>query len=88
MSQEQLDAIRNQLQLEENYDIRSRIYMKFLEDQEEGANMIIEFARVECGIKANAKDVIHYLENFDDEEVDVEMTPEVLASLSGGSKCS
>ena len=57
--------------------------MKFFEDQEEVANMIIEFANIECGVKANAKDIFLYLENIDDEDVNVELTSKTLASGSG-----
>ena len=48
--------------------------------------MIVGFA-ARMGIKADAEEVIEYLENIDDEEVDVEMTADMLGSVSGGGKC-
>ena len=87
MTSDHLDAIKNQLQLEKNNDFRQSASVAFLEDKERGANMIVGFA-ADIGIKADAKEVIEYLENIDDDEVDVEMTPEMLALAVGGkSEC-
>ena len=85
MTSDHLDAIKNQLDLEENDQLRRDIYTAYLENQETGANMIVEFA-TDVGIKADAKEVIEYLKNIDDDELDIEMTPDMLASVSGGFK--
>ena len=88
MASDHLDAIKNQLQLEKNDDFRQSAFVAFLEDKERGANMIVGFA-ADIGIKADAKEVIEYLESIDDDEVDVEVTADMLASVSGGvGKCS
>ena len=85
MTSDHLDAIKNQLQLEKNDEFRQSAFVAFLEDKERGANMIVGFA-ADIGIKADAKEVIDYLENLPDDEIDVEMTPEMLAIVAGGGK--
>ena len=86
MLQEQLDAVRDQL-MNDNYDdLRQSIYCAFLEDAERGANMIIAFAK-EKGLQfdASTEDVVQAMNTMDDEDIDFEMTPEMLASVSGGT---
>ena len=84
MLQEQLDAVRDQLMSDNYDDLRQSIYCAFLEDAERGANMIIAFAK-EKGLKFDAKveDVVQAMNTMDDEDIDIEMTPEMLASVSG-----
>ena len=50
--------------------------------------MIINFAR-EKGLKidASTEDVIQTMNAMEDEDIDIEMTPEMLSSMSGGNKC-
>ena len=89
MLQEQLDAVRDQLMNDDYDDLRQSIYCAFLEDAERGANMIITFAR-EKGLKLDVgtEDVVQAMNTLDDEDIDIEMTPEMLASVSGAqSKC-
>ena len=85
--QEQLDAVRDQLMNDDHDDLRQSIYCAFLEDAERGANMIIAFAR-EKGLKldASTEDVVQAMNTLDDEDIDIEMTPEILANVSGGDK--
>ena len=87
MLQEQLDAVRDQLMNDDYDDLRQSIYCAFLEDAERGANMIIAFAR-EKGLKldASSEDVVQAMNALDDDDIDVEMTPEMLANVSGGCK--
>ena len=59
MTWTELDAIRNQLQLDENEDLRRNIYAHFLENQERVANKIAEFAGG-IAISADIKEVIEY----------------------------
>ena len=86
MVQEQFDAVRNELISDDNYDLRQSIYCAFLEDAERGANMIINFAR-EKGLKidASVEDVIQAMNKMSDDDIDVELTPDMLAIVSGGN---
>jgi hypothetical protein len=87
--QEQFDAVRNELISDDNYDLRQSIYCAFLEDAERGANMIISFAR-EKGLKIDAgvEDVVQAMNKMSD-DIDVELTPDMLAGVSGGvDKCN
>ena len=85
MSKEQLDAVRDQLLAEQDNDLRQTFLKAFLEDAEKGAGMIINYA-AEKGIKLDEspKEVIDYIGNIDNEAIDIEMTPEMLACVSGG----
>ena len=84
MSNEQLDAVKDQLLSEDNAEIREKISSVYLEDPERGAEMIIAFAS-DKGLKldATADEVVNQLEKIDDDE-DMELTPEMLASVAGG----
>ena len=85
MSKEQLDAVRDQLLTEQDNDLRKTFLHAFLEDAEKGAGMIINYA-TEKGLKLDEspKEVIEYIGNIDSEDIDFEMTPEMLACVSGG----
>ena len=76
MSQEQLDAVKEQLWSEDNDGLRQSVFCAYLEAPERGANMIIAFANNK-GLKldATADEVVEYMEAMDDEEIDIEMTP-------------
>ena len=89
ISKERLDAVKEQLWSEDNDDLRQSVFCAYLEAPERGANMIIDFANNK-GLKvdATADEVVNYMEAMDDEEIDIEMTPEMMASVSGGkSEC-
>ena len=85
MSKEQLDAVRDQLLAEKDNDLRQTFLSAFLEDAEKGAGMIINYA-AEKGLKLDesTKEVIEYIGNIEREDIDIEMTQEMLASVSGG----
>ena len=85
MSTEQLDAVRDALMSDDNADLRQRVFSAYLEEPERGANMIIAFA-TDKGLKldATSTEVVDYLDNLDDDDMDIEMTPEMLTSVSGG----
>ena len=87
MQQEQFDAVRNQLMSDDNDHLRQSIYGAFLEEPERGANMIINFAR-EKGLKldASTEDVVQAINTMDSEDIDIELTPEMLTNVSGGGK--
>ena len=86
MSKEQLDAVKDQLLSEENSDLRQKVLSAYLEEPERGANMIIAFA-TDKGLKLDTtpSEVVDYLDSLDD-DIDIEMTPEMLASVSGGKR--
>ena len=83
MSKEQLDAVRDLLLAEQDNDLRKTFLNAFLEDAEKGAGMLINYA-AEKGLKLDEspKEVIEYIGDIDNE--DIELTPEMLASVSGG----
>ena len=85
MSKEQLDAVRDQLLAEQDNDLRETFLNAFLEDAEKGAGMIINYA-AEKGLKLDksTKEVIEYIGNIESEDIDVEMTQEMLATVNGG----
>ena len=85
MSKEQLDAVRDKLLAEQDNDLRKTVLNAFLEDAEKGAGMIINYA-TEKGLKLDKspKEVIEYIGTINDEDIDIEMTPEMLACVSGG----
>ena len=85
MSKEQLDAVKEQILSEENSDLRQSIFKASLEDPKSAANIIITFA-AEKGLQleATADDVIDYMNSSGNDDVDVELTPEMLSSVSGG----
>ena len=87
MSKEQLDAVRDQLLAEQDNDLRETLLNAFLEDAEKGAGMIINYA-AEKGLKLDesTKEVIEYIGNIESEDIDIEMTPDMLASVSGGKR--
>ena len=53
MSQEQLNAVKEQLLSEENEALRQSIFSAYLEEPERSANMIITFA-TDKGLKLDA----------------------------------
>ena len=85
MSKEQLNAVRDQLLAEKDNDLRETFLNAFLEDAEKGAGMIINYA-AEKGLKLDesTKEVIEYIGKIESEDIDIEMTQEMLASVSGG----
>ena len=85
MLQEQLDAVKDLLLSEDNADLKQTVFSAYLEEPERGANMIIAFA-TDKGLKLDVtpSEVVDYLDNLDDDDMDIEMTPEMLTSVSGG----
>ena len=85
MSKEQLDAVRDQLLAEKDEDLRQTFLNAFLEDNEKGASILIDYA-VKKGLKVDEspKEVIEYIGTIDGENTDIEITPEMLACVSGG----
>ena len=87
MATEQIKAVQEMLTADEHQDLRTSIYAEFLEDEQRGANMIVAFA-AERDITLDTDDVVAQLNALDDEDIDIEMTPDMLANVSGAGKCS
>ena len=87
MSKEQLDAVKEQLLSEDNSDLRQSVFSAYLEEPERGANMIIAFA-TDKGLQLDAtpSEVVDFMDSLDDEDIDIEMTPEMLTSVAGGKR--
>ena len=84
-----LDRVKSSLELEENSDFRERVFGTFLENPESAANMIVEFASSKCSVSTDVNSIISYIESCDGyDESDIELTPELLAGVAGGSKCA
>ena len=87
MESEQIKTIQKMLSADEHQDLRTSIYAAFLENEMRGANMIVTFA-AERDINLKVDDVVAQLNALDDEDINIEMTPEMLSSVSGGAgKC-
>ena len=80
------EKLIEQLNLDENEELRAEIMKIYLDDETKGANLIVKFAS-EKGIAITADDVVNYMENSDD-DFDFELPPELLTSVSGGKSCS
>ena len=74
--------IIDQLNLDENEELRTEIMKTYLDDEMAGAKMIVKFAS-EKGITVTADDVVDYMETSED-EFDVELPLELLTSVAGG----
>ena len=85
MSSPEQQQIVEQLNLDENVELRTEILKTYLEDETAGANMIVKFAS-EKGVTITADDVVEYMETSDD-EFDVEIPMELLTSVAGGKSC-
>lgn len=85
MAAEQIKAVQEMLSADEHQDLRTSIYAAFLVDEKRGANMIVAFA-AEQNITLGVDDVISQLNALDDEDLDIEMTPDMLSNVAGGAK--
>ena len=87
MAPADLKAINDQLHEDEHAALRSEIFQLYLKDAPAGAGMIVEFAKQQ-GVTVGLDAVMDYIGAMDDDEMDVELTTENLASISGGdAKC-
>ena len=87
MAPADLKVISDQLNEDEHAALRSEIFQLYLEDAPAGAGMIVEFAK-QRGVTVGLDAVMDYIEAMDDDEMDVELTTENLASVAGGEmKC-
>ena len=87
MASAELKAISDQLNEDEHEPLRGEIFQLYLKDAQAGAGMIVEFAK-ERGVSVGVDAVMEFIEAMDDDEMDVELTAENLASIAGGEdKC-
>lgn len=81
-----IDPIVEELQKDENSDLYSSICAAYLEDEQRGATMIVSFAS-ERGTELGIDEVVDYINEMDDDDWDIELTPEMLTSVAGGKRC-
>ena len=79
------DPILVELQKDEHSDLYSSICAAYLEDEQQGATMIVSFAS-ERGTELGIDEVIKYVNEMDDDDWNIEMTPEMLTSVAGGKR--
>ena len=75
-----------ELQKAENSDLYSLICASYLEDEQRGATIIVSFAS-ERGTELGIDEVVDYINEMDDDDWDIELTPEMLTSVAGGKRC-
>ena len=83
----EINLIVEELQKDENSDLYSSICAAYLENEQRGATMIVSFASGR-GIKLEIDaEVIDFIDEMDDDDWDIELTPEMLTSVAGGKRC-
>ena len=82
----QVKTVIDQLLTDEYEDLRNSVMAAYLEDDKRGADLIIAFAAKQ-GITLNQEEVIAFVDDVDEDEWDIELTPEMLTSIAGGKRC-
>ena len=82
----QVKTVIDQLLTDEHEDLRNSVMAAYLEDDKRGADLIIAFAAKQ-GITLNQEEVIAFVDDVDEDEWDIELTPEMLTSIAGGKGC-
>jgi len=67
-------------------DLRNSVMAVYLEDDKRGADLIIAFG-VKQGISLNQEEVIAFIDEIDENQLDIELAPEMLTSIGGGKQC-
>ena len=83
----QVKTVIDQLLTDEHEDLRNSVMAAYLEDDKRGADLIIAFGAKQ-GITLNQEEVINFIDEMDEDELDIELTPEMLTSIAGGKKTS
>ena len=83
MNSSKVQHILDVLQEEQFSDLRQEIAQLFLQDEKRGAQMIVEFA-AGLGEDVLLPDVIDAVNDLDDDDWDIELTPDMLMAISGG----
>ena len=86
MDSAKVHQILDRLQEEQFSDLRQEIAQIFLQDERRGAQMIVEFA-AGLGEDLLLPDVIDAVNDLDDDDWDIELTPDMLMAISGGKAC-
>ena len=81
-----IKLIVEELQKDENSDLYCSICAAYLENEQRGATMVVSFASGR-GIELGIDEVIDYIDEMDDDDWDIELTPEMLTSVAGGKRC-
>ena len=81
----QVKTVIDQLLTDEHEDLRNSVMAAYLEDASHGADLIIAFGAKQ-GITLNQEEVIAFVDDVDEDEWDIELTPEMLTSISGGKR--
>lgn len=83
-----LQMVSELLNDNQNAALRNQIFSTYLEDSCAGADKIIEFANKNGIDQLDRSEVIAYIDEMDEDEFDVELSLENLASVAGGGdKC-
>ena len=82
----QVKTVIDQLLTDEHEDLRNSVMAAYLEDNKRGADLIIAFGAKQ-GITLNQEEVIAFIDEMDEDDFDLELTPEMLTSISGGKRC-
>ena len=79
----QVKTVLDQLLTDEHEDLRRSVMTAYLEDASRAADQIIAFGAKQ-GITINQEEVITFIDEIDEDEIDIEIPPELLTSVSGG----
>ena len=79
----QVKTVIDQLLTDEHEDLRNSVMAAYLENNKRGADLIIAFGAKQ-GITLNQKEVIAFINVMDEDELDIELPPEMLTSVAGG----
>ena len=82
----QVKTVIDQLLTDQHEDLRNSVMASYLEDASRGADLIIAFGAKQ-DITLNQEEVIDFVDEMDEDELDIELTPEMLTSISGGKRC-
>ena len=82
----QVKTVIDLLLTDEHEDLRNSVMAAYLEDASHGADLIIAFGAKQ-GITLNQEEVIAFIDDVDEDEWDIELTPEMLTSVAGGKSC-
>ena len=89
MPASKLQMVSELLNDDQNAVLRRQIFSTYLEDSCAGADKIIEFAYKNGIDQLDRSEVIAYIDEMDEDDFDVELTVENMASVAGGAdKCT
>ena len=83
----QVKTVIDQLLTDKHEDLRNSVMAAYLEDTSRGADLIIAFGAKQ-GITLTQEGVVTFIDEIDEDEIDIEIPPELLTSVSGGKGVS